>query len=33
MEDYPRNLAEFERRFATEEVCRMFDSVRIEYPL
>ena len=22
MEDYPRNLAEFERRFATEELCR-----------
>ena len=22
MEDYPRNLAEFERRFATDEVCR-----------
>ena len=22
MEDYPRNLAEFEARFATEEACR-----------
>lgn len=24
MEDYPRNLAEFERRFATEEACRAY---------
>ena len=24
MEEYPRNLAEFERRFATEEACRAY---------
>src|SRR5438477_6146397 len=24
MEDYPRDLAEFERRFATEEACRRY---------
>ena len=24
MEDYPRDLAEFERRFATEEACRAY---------
>ena len=24
MEDYPRDLAEFERRFATEEACRQY---------
>jgi transposase-like protein len=24
MEDYPRNLAEFDRRFATEEACRRY---------
>jgi transposase-like protein len=26
MEDYPRTLAEFERRFATEEACRIYLS-------
>ena len=31
MEDYPRNLAEFERRFATEEVCRDY-LVQLRWP-
>ena len=24
VEDYPRDLAEFERRFATEQACRQY---------
>ena len=31
MEDYPRNLAEFERRFRTEEVCRDY-LVQLRWP-
>ena len=31
MEDYPRNLAEFERRFGTEEVCRDY-LVQLRWP-
>ncbi len=31
MEDYPRNLAGFERRFATEEVCRDY-LVQLRWP-
>jgi transposase-like protein len=31
MEDYPSNLAEFERRFATEEVCRDY-LVQLRWP-
>src|SRR5450755_3414206 len=31
VEDYPRNLAEFERRFGTEEVCRDY-LVQLRWP-
>ncbi len=31
MEDYPRNLVEFEARFATEEACRDY-LVRLRWP-
>src|SRR5271169_4853512 len=31
MEDYPRNLGEFERRFGTEEVCRDY-LVQLRWP-
>src|SRR5213594_4020432 len=31
MEDYPRNLAEFEARFSTEEACREY-LVRLRWP-
>jgi ISXO2-like transposase domain/Transposase zinc-ribbon domain len=31
MEDFPRNLAEFERRFATDEACRAY-LVQLRWP-
>jgi len=31
MEDYPRNLAEFERRFATDDACRAY-LVQLRWP-
>ena len=31
VEDYPRTLAEFESRFATEEVCRAY-LIRLRWP-
>ena len=31
MEDYPRNLAEFEQRFATAEACRAY-LVQLRWP-
>ena len=31
MEDYPRNLAEFERRFASAEACRAY-LVQLRWP-